>query len=231
VAIERLASDAEFGAKLADVGAGLAHGGLSESKLRCGHLERPSSVTAAGASRREAGSGALDDKLTFEFGERGEDAENQTAVRGRGVQVDALPGQHFQAHAALGEIVDEVDEVSQVATEAVELPGNERVAGPQRLETGFQPGPIVPLAGGVIFVNLAGRNAGTEQSVPLEAQRLAAVRLAHAHVADLHRDLCSIYDRLRDTARRLPRNERICHLIGHFVYVPKTGVRQEYVSR
>jgi hypothetical protein len=38
----------------------------------------------------------------------------------------------------------------------------------------------------VILIKLAGRNTGAEQSVALEIERLAAVRLAHAHVADQH---------------------------------------------
>ena len=65
----------------------------------------------------------------------------------------------------------------QVATEPVELPGHERIAGPQRLETRFQPGPIVLLAGRMILIKLAGRNTGAEQSVALEVERLAAALL------------------------------------------------------
>ena len=53
VAIERLASDAELGAKLAHIRAGLAHGCLSESQLRCGHLEWPSAVEPRAKPRRE----------------------------------------------------------------------------------------------------------------------------------------------------------------------------------
>jgi hypothetical protein len=52
-AIERLASDAELGAKLAHIRAGLAHGCLSESQLRCGHLEWPSAVEPRAKQRRE----------------------------------------------------------------------------------------------------------------------------------------------------------------------------------
>jgi hypothetical protein len=73
--------------------------------------------------------------------------------------------------------MNEVDEVPQVTTEPVELPGHERVAGPQRLETRFQPGPLVLLAGRMILIKLAGRNTCAEQSVALEVERLAAVRL------------------------------------------------------
>ena len=40
MAIEGLTTDAELGTKLADACARLAHGGLSESQLGCGHLER-----------------------------------------------------------------------------------------------------------------------------------------------------------------------------------------------
>jgi hypothetical protein len=95
VAIERLAGDTELGTKFANIRAWLAHGGLSEAQLRRCHLERPSTVATAGAGRRETRSGPLDDEIAFELGERGEDAENQTAVCGRGVEVGALAGQHF----------------------------------------------------------------------------------------------------------------------------------------
>jgi hypothetical protein len=95
VAIERLTGDAELGTKFANIRAWLAHGGLSEAQLRRCHLERPSTVATAGAGRRETRSGPLDDEIAFELGERGEDAENQTAVCGRGVEVGALAGQHF----------------------------------------------------------------------------------------------------------------------------------------
>ena len=106
VAIERLAGDAELGTKFANIRAWLAHRGLSEAQLRRCHLERPSTVATAGAGGRETRSGPLDDELAFELGERGEDAENQTAVCGRGVEVGALAGQHFQPHAAPGQIVN-----------------------------------------------------------------------------------------------------------------------------
>ena len=71
VAIERLATDAEFGAKLADLRPGLAHRRLGEPQLRCRHLERLSAVAAAGAGRREPRSGALDDQFAFELSQGG----------------------------------------------------------------------------------------------------------------------------------------------------------------
>jgi len=72
VAIERLATDPEFGAKLADLRPGLAHRRLGEPQLRCRHLVRPSAVAAAGAGRREARSGAFEDGgFAFELSQGG----------------------------------------------------------------------------------------------------------------------------------------------------------------
>ena len=187
MAVKGLPADTQLIAQLTNLGAGLAHSRLGETELGGGHLEWTTTLATAGAGRCKPCPGALDDEVVFELGERGENAENQTPIGRRGVQVGALTGQHFQPHTAPGQIVNEVDEMPQVATEPVELPGHQCVTGPQRLETRFQPGPIVPLAGCVILVKLAGGNAGAKQSVALEVQHLAAVRLAHAHVADQHR--------------------------------------------
>src|SRR5512132_1750804 len=71
VPIERLAGDAELGAQLADLSAGLADGGLRQAELGRGHLERPAAVTTAGACRSQAGAGTFDDQLALELGESG----------------------------------------------------------------------------------------------------------------------------------------------------------------
>ena len=79
-----------------------------------------------------------------------------------------------------------VDQVPQVAAEAVELPDDQRIALAQRLQAGGQAGPVVPLAGGGVFVEVAGIDAGGEQGIPLQVGHLAAVGLAHPHVPDQH---------------------------------------------
>ena len=105
-------------------------------------------MPAARPGGGQAGLGALDDQLALELGERGEDAEDQLAGGGRRVDRRALAGQDLEPDAALGELVDQVDEVAQVAAEPVELPGDQDIALAQRLEAGGEPGPVVALAGG-----------------------------------------------------------------------------------
>jgi hypothetical protein len=44
----------------------------------------------------------------------------------------ALPRQHLQADSASGQVVNKIDQVAEVATEPVELPGDQRVTLSQR---------------------------------------------------------------------------------------------------
>src|SRR3954447_18398837 len=53
--VKRLACDPEFGAQLADLGAGLAHRGLGRPYLSCGHLKRAPAVAAVSPCRSQAG--------------------------------------------------------------------------------------------------------------------------------------------------------------------------------
>src|SRR5215218_2417531 len=77
----------------------------------------------------EAGLGPLDDQLALELGQSSKDAEHQPAVRGGGVDARPLAGEDAQPHAAPGQPVHEVDQVTEVAPEPVELPGDQGVAG------------------------------------------------------------------------------------------------------
>src|SRR5918998_1407442 len=76
--------------------------------------------------------------------------------------------------------------VSIVAPEPVEPPGDQGVAGAQALQARLQPGPVVALARGMVLVQPGRVHPGGEQGVALRVERLAAVRLAHPHVADQH---------------------------------------------
>ena len=75
--------------------------------------------------------GAFADQLPLELGQRCEDAEHEAAGRGRGVDLRALAGEHPQAHAAGRQVLHGVDEMGEVAAQAVELPDDEHVALPQ----------------------------------------------------------------------------------------------------
>ncbi len=76
--------------------------------------------------------------------------------------------------------------MAQVAAESVKFPRHQRVAQPQRLETRLQTRPIVALAGGLVLVEVSGFDAGGEQRIALQVERLAAIGLRDVHVADQH---------------------------------------------
>ena len=77
-------------------------------------------------------------------------------------------------------------EVGEAATEAVELPDDEHVARPERAHAAVKPRPVVADTGRAVLVDVAGVNARGLQGVSLQVQRLGAVRLRDAGVADQH---------------------------------------------
>jgi hypothetical protein len=81
-----------------------------------------------------------------------------------------------------------------VAAEPIELPHDQRVAIPERLQAGGgQPGPVVPAAGGLVVVQMSGADAGRVQRVALQLGGLGSVRFGDAHVADQHPVLLVTY--------------------------------------
>src|SRR4051794_396661 len=136
---------------------------------------------------RPAGRGphsALDDQRVLEFGQRGENSEYETTIGGRGVELCALTCQDLQTDLASGQIMDEIDQMAQVAVEPVEFPRHQRISLPQRFETRLQTRPIIALAGRLVLVEVSRFDAGGEQRVTLQIERLAAVGLRDTHVAD-----------------------------------------------
>ena len=82
--------------------------------------------------------GALGDQFALELGERGKNAEREAAIGGRRVDLRARAGQHLQPDAPGSQVLDRIDQVTQVASEPVELPEHQRVAGLDRLQAGGQ---------------------------------------------------------------------------------------------
>ena len=103
---------------------------------------------------------ALDDQRVFELGQRGENTEHETTVCRRGVELRALARQDLQADPAPGQVMDEIDQVAQVAAEPVEFPRDQRIALPQRLEAYLQTRPIIALAGRRILVEVSRFDTG-----------------------------------------------------------------------
>ena len=133
MSVEGLPADAEFLAEFANLGFFFAHGSHGETQFRGGHLERASTCSSASTRRVQARDGAFGDESSFEFGEGGEDAKDEFPGRGCGVDGGALTGEDFQTDTPLGEVMDRVDQMPEIAAETVELPDQERVAGPESL--------------------------------------------------------------------------------------------------
>ena len=87
---------------------------------------------------RAAARGRLGDQFALEFGQRREDAEDQAAVGGAGVDLGAGASEHAQADTTGAQFVHGSHQMFQVASEAVELPDDEGVARLQRLQAGIQ---------------------------------------------------------------------------------------------
>ena len=66
----------------------------------------------------------------LELRQGGEDAKYEAACGGGGVDLRALAGEHTQAHAASGQFLNGVDEMSEVVTEEIKLPHDKCVALP-----------------------------------------------------------------------------------------------------
>lgn len=109
-----------------------------------------SAVAAACAGGREAGEGAFRDEFAFKFGEGGEDPEDELPGGGGCVDGRALSGEDLQADAAFGEVVVDVDQMSQVPSQPVEFPDEQGVAVAQGLEAGGQLGPGLLLPRGSV---------------------------------------------------------------------------------
>src|SRR3954452_21427291 len=145
----------------------VGHRHLGEAHLCLAQAERPATLTASGSRCLEASHGALPDQLALELGQGREDAEDQPAAGGGGVDLGALTSQDAQADAGVAEILPRIDEMSQVTAEPVELPDHEDIALTQRLEACGKPWPVVTLSRGVILIDVVWLHGGFDQRVPL----------------------------------------------------------------
>jgi hypothetical protein len=79
------------------------------------------------------------------------------------------------------EIVHGADQMMQIAADP--LPDDD--LRPRGLETSFQPHAVVPLARGLVLIEMLGFNPGCDECIALQVEHLRSVRLRHA----LRRDL------------------------------------------
>jgi len=78
------------------------------------------------------------------------------------------PVSTLKPNAARAEVVNDVDEVAQVAPQPVELPDDEGIPATQRIECGIESRPRVQSPGGAILVEPARGNASGLQRVALQ---------------------------------------------------------------
>jgi hypothetical protein len=91
-----------------------------------------------------------------------------------------------------------IDQVAQIAAETVELPHQEPVALPQRLQAGGQAGLRIEASRRQVFLDVLTIDAGGLQRITLQIQNLGAIRLGNAPIADQH-IVCHLNERLRDS--------------------------------
>ena len=107
------------------------------------------------------------------------------------------PYQRVIASAYLTKRKREVDEMAEIATEAIEPPDDDHVSLPRRLEEGGEPRAVLTLSGRLVLVDRVVADAGLAQSIPLQVEALGTVRLRYPRVADQHWRLQN--DRFCDT--------------------------------
>ncbi len=106
-------------------------------------------------------------------------------------------GEHPDPDVPVVEVLHQVDEMAEIAPEAIEPPDDDHVSLPRRLEEGGEPRAVLTLSGRLVLVDRVVADAGLAQSIPLQVEALGTVRLRYPRVADQHRGLQN--DRFCDT--------------------------------
>ena len=161
---------------------------------------RAPSLPAPGSCRGQSSEGPFPDQLSFEFRQSREEREDQLSAGGRRVDAGPLAGEHPDPDVPVVEVLHQVDEMAEIATEAIEPPDDDHVSLPRRLEEGGEPRAVLTLSSRCPDAWSSDRvvaDAGLAQSIPLQAEALGTVRLRYPRVADQHWRLQN--DRFCDT--------------------------------
>ena len=108
-----------------------------------------------------------------------------------------LAGEHPDPDVPVVEVLHQVDEMAEIATEAIEPPDDDHVSLPRRLEEGGEPRAVLTLSRRLVLVDRLGADAGLAQSIPLQVEALGTVRLRDPRVADQHWRLQNEPDRVK----------------------------------
>jgi hypothetical protein len=101
-----------------------------------------------------------------QFCQGSEDAEDELARRGGGVDRSTLTCEDFQADVAGSEVVDGVDQVVQVSAKPVELPDHERVTGAKRFQALGQARAVIAPPRRPVLVETFVADTGLDERVP-----------------------------------------------------------------
>ena len=123
--VERETGDAEAGGNLGDRDVGSFEQGADSLDLFGREFGRAATLAAAGTSGRKAGNSSFADKVAFEFGQGGENVEDEAACWR--TRFDLLR-QRFKVDLALFQFRNEPYQIGQISSEPVQSPDNERVA-------------------------------------------------------------------------------------------------------
>lgn len=168
MSIQGLATHSEFFAEVADGCIGLAHRGHGESNLGRGHLVGPAASTASGARGRQASECALSDEFAFELSQGSEYPEDEFARRCGGVNGGTFAGKNLQSDPALGQIMNDVNQMAQVTAEAIKLPDDQRVPFAESFDACDKLRAVIFLPGRVVFIESIGVNARGDECIALQ---------------------------------------------------------------
>ena len=80
-----------------------------------------------------------------------EEREDQLSAGRRRVDAGPLAGEHPDPDVPVVEVLHQVDEMAEIATEAIEPPDDDHVSLPRRLEEGGEPRAVLTLSGRLVL--------------------------------------------------------------------------------
>ena len=89
-----------------------------------------------------------------------------------------------EADVPLGQIIDKIDEVTEITVEPIKFPHDNGVTTAQRLQASRETRTVLFLARCSILVNVAGPDTSLSQRVALKVMHLAIVGFRHPRISN-----------------------------------------------
>jgi len=191
VPVEGLAGDAEFGAEVADLGVGLAHGGGVQAEFGGGHLEGSAAFAPAGAGGGQAGDGAFGDEFAFELARAAKMPKTSFPAAVVVSMAAPWPVSTFNPIPRAVRSWTVLTRWCRFRPSRSSFHTTRRPSFRSAFKQEASPGAVVGASGSVVFVELGGIDTGSEQGVALQGHGLRPVGFGHPHVADEHASLPS----------------------------------------